>query len=139
MPGADLPLGARRLLRGDGSVVVPASVAADVLRRLSRDLTAEIQADGGRPSAAVYNLLWALYEAASSEDEKGTQIAGTPDGSASGTPSLGGVSVEIGASELAERMGCSPEYARRLARSGRVPARRVGRTWLIATDETEAA
>ncbi|MEU9183359.1 helix-turn-helix domain-containing protein [Streptomyces sp. NPDC048484] len=47
--------------------------------------------------------------------------------------------MEIGASELAERMGCSPEYARRLARSGRVPARRVGRTWLIATDETEAA
>ncbi|MEU4190062.1 helix-turn-helix domain-containing protein [Streptomyces griseoluteus] len=39
--------------------------------------------------------------------------------------------MEVGISDAAARLGCSPEYARRLARRGRLSARRVGRTWLV--------
>lgn len=135
MPKADLPREVAQLLRPDGSVVIPATIAADVLRRLLRDLSGEVRANGGSVSPTVYRILWALHTAA----EEGAGQESDPVGSVTGTPAAPGASVEISASELAERIGCSAEYARRLARAGRVPARRVGRTWLIATDETEAA
>lgn len=134
MPGADLPLGARRLLRADGSVVVPSSVASEVLRRLLRDLDAEVQANGGAPSPSAYAVLWALYGAARSEDEKGLRIVSTPGGFPDETDVARSASVEVSAGDWAERHGCSVQYARRLARAGRVPARRVGRLWLITEE-----
>ncbi|GAB3169811.1 helix-turn-helix domain-containing protein [Streptomyces incanus] len=133
----DLPPGAARLLRADGSVVIPASVAGDVLRRLARDLTAEIQANGGTPSPAVYATFWALYGAARADDEKGCELVRTPGGFPGETGVAGSASVEVSAGDWAERHGCSVQYARRLAKAGRVPARRVGREWLIT--EAEAA
>ncbi|MGW4441056.1 helix-turn-helix domain-containing protein [Streptomyces sp. NPDC004596] len=39
--------------------------------------------------------------------------------------------VEVGVSDAAARLGCSPEYVRRLARRRRLSARWVGRTWLV--------
>ncbi|WP_328488237.1 helix-turn-helix domain-containing protein [Streptomyces zaomyceticus] len=39
--------------------------------------------------------------------------------------------VELTAHEAALLLECSPEYARRLARTGRLLARRAGTTWLI--------
>lgn len=45
--------------------------------------------------------------------------------------------VEVGAADAAQIMGCSPEYVRRLARNGRLAARRLGTVWLI--DVTKAA
>lgn len=134
----DLPPGARRLVREDGSVVIPAAVAGEVLRRLMRDLTAEVQANGGKLAPQVYSLLWAL-RAAQDADERGR------GGSAGGTPVAGAATVEESTAAAARRMGCSESYARRLARSGQVPARKVGAVWLItraagaADDETEAA
>ena len=53
----DLPEGARRLVRGNGSVVVPASLAGEVLRIVLRDVSARIRADGGELSAGVRELL----------------------------------------------------------------------------------
>jgi excisionase family DNA binding protein len=52
-------------------------------------------------------------------------------GSVGGTSQAPAARVEIGISDAAQRLGCSPEYARRLARRGRLSARRVGRTWLV--------
>ena len=39
--------------------------------------------------------------------------------------------LEINTAEMAARMGCTPQYVRRLCREGRLPARRHGWTWLI--------
>lgn len=144
MPRADLPPGAHGLVREDGSVVVPPALAGEVLRRLLRDLTAEMQANGGRLSPQVYRLLWAL-RGAQDADEKGYTLTCTPGGSAAGTRVAGAAIVEISTAEAARRMGCSESYARRLARSGQVPARKVGTQWLITPaadavdDKAEAA
>jgi excisionase family DNA binding protein len=138
------PPGAAGLVREDGSVVVPPALAGEVLRRLLRDLTAEVQANGGRLAPGVYALLWALRGAQGAGD-KGFAVTEAPDGSVAGTPVSGAGIVEISTAEAARRMGCSESYVRRLARSGRVPARRLGAQWLISPaagavdDETEAA
>jgi excisionase family DNA binding protein len=119
----DLPEGARRLVRSDGSVVVPASLAGEVLRIVLRDLAGRVRADGGELATGVRELLWGLHAAALEAEQQA--------GSAPGTLEVSPVRVEIGISDAAHRLGCSPEYARRLARRGRLSARRVGRTWLV--------
>ncbi|MFB7555343.1 helix-turn-helix domain-containing protein [Streptomyces brevispora] len=131
----DVPEGAGHLLRDDGSVLVPAELAGAVLRILLRDVTARLPVDKGAVSAPVRGLLWALSKAA----EQAEALARSEDG----TPLPAPVSVGLSTSQAAEVLGCSPEYARRLARSGRLPARRLGRTWLIeaaiVAPETESA
>lgn len=119
----DLPEGARRLVREDGSVVVPPALAGEVLRIVLRDLSSRVRADGGELSVGVRELLWGLHAAAAGVEQR----AGSVDGTSGGGP----VRVEVGISDAAARLGCSPEYARRLARGGRLSARRVGRTWLV--------
>jgi excisionase family DNA binding protein len=117
----ELPSGARRLVREDGSVVVPPALAGEVLRCLLRDLSARVRADGGELSAGVRGLLWGLHAAA--VEAEASSVPGTLEAAAA--------RVEIGISDAAQRLGCSPEYVRRLARRGRLSARRVGRTWLV--------
>jgi excisionase family DNA binding protein len=119
----DLPPGARRLVREDGSVVVPPALAGEVLRCLLRDLSSRVRADGGELSAGVRELLWGLHAAATEAEQQTSSVSGTLEAAAA--------RVEIGISDAAQRLGCSPEYARRLARRGRLSARRVGRTWLV--------
>lgn len=114
---------ARRLLRPDGSVVIPGSLAGPVLRVLLRDVGARLSVDGGKVAPGLPGLLWALKAAADREEAAA--------GFADETSVAGPVSVEVSAGEWAERVGCSPQYARALARAGRVPARRIGRVWLI--------
>ena len=124
MAPPDLPEGARRLIREDGSVVVPPGLAGEVLRIVLRDVSVRVRADGGELSQGVRELLWGLH-AAASEAERAA------DGSVGGTLEGATGTVEIGIPDAARRLGCSREYARRLARGGRIPARRVGRTWLV--------
>jgi excisionase family DNA binding protein len=119
----DLPPGARRLVREDGSVVVTPALAGEVLRCLLRDLAGRVRADGGELAAGVRELLWGLHAAATEAEQQASSVGGTLQASP--------VRVEIGISDAAQRLGCSPEYARRLARRGRLSARRVGRTWLV--------
>ncbi|ULR50593.1 helix-turn-helix domain-containing protein [Streptomyces deccanensis] len=109
------------LLRPDGSVIVPASVAGDVLRALVRDLTARIRADGGEISPRIRALLYALH-AADQQDTPGFPTE---------TPTAPADTVELGMREVAALLECSPQYARRLARNGSLPARRAGRIWLV--------
>ncbi|MFE7229881.1 helix-turn-helix domain-containing protein [Streptomyces sp. NPDC057596] len=137
MARSDLPPGAAHLVRADGSVVVPPSLASEVLRIILRDVGVRVRADGGELSTAVRGLLWALHA--------GAQAAEDAAGSAAGTPVAGAASVEVSTAEAARRMGCSESYARRLARSGQVPARKTAGVWLItraadaAEDDEEAA
>ncbi|MGC2997417.1 helix-turn-helix domain-containing protein [Streptomyces sp. G35A] len=144
MRRADLPAGARSLLREDGSVVVPPALANVVLRVLLRDVGARVRVDGGRLAAGVHDLVWALHASSEAVGE-GSEVVPTPVGSAGGTSVAGAASVEISTAEAARWMGCSESYVRRLARLGLVPARRVAGVWLIARaagaadDEMEAA
>ena len=115
---------AARLIGPDGSVTIPPEVAGEVLRALIRDLTARVRADGGEVTPAVRHVLYALHEAAQ-------RPAPPAPSSADGTPPEPPATVELTAYEAAALMGCSTEYVRRLARSGRVLARRAGTAWLI--------
>ncbi|MFJ3141406.1 helix-turn-helix domain-containing protein [Streptomyces halstedii] len=120
----DVGEAARRLVREDGSVVVPPELAAGVLRVLLRDVGARLSVDGGKVAPGVPGLLWALKAAA--------ERAETEGGSVPGTPAVPSVSVEVSTAEAARELGCSEGYVRRLARAGRLRGRKVGAVWLVA-------
>lgn len=119
----------------DGSVIVPAHLAGAVRRILVRDLAQHVRADGGTPTAAVRQLVYALSRAEHDHD----QAAALPThkhrqpgpGSGSGTPPAASPIVEISTSAAAASLGCSAEFVRRLCRSERLSGRRIGRAWLI--------
>ncbi|MGW0596113.1 helix-turn-helix domain-containing protein [Streptomyces sp. NPDC002776] len=123
--------GIARLLRPDGSVMVPASVAGEVLRALVRDLSGRARADGGEVSPEARRVLYALHAAAVQDEGAGPAFA--PE-----TPVRAAASVELTARQVAEILGCSAQYARTLARSGRVRARRAGPAWLIDSASLDA-
>jgi excisionase family DNA binding protein len=133
------PAEAPGLIRGDGSVIVPPTVARDVLRALIRDLTARVRADGGEVGPGVRRLLYALHTAAQRAEQDTAarppfELATEPfDSSATGTaPPPAATVAEVSVTEAADLLGCTPEYVRRLARTGTVTARRIGaRTWAI--------
>lgn len=53
-----------------------------------------------------------------------------------GSESSAPETIGVGVTEKAIELGCSPEWVRHLCRTGRLPARRIGRRdWLIATQE----
>lgn len=117
------------LLREDGSVVIPPALADEVLRRLVRDMTREARESGCTATPGARRLVEALFVA--KQRHEGRQA---PDQSSSecGTSARNFASV----SDMATRMGCSESYVRRLARQGRIPARRVGSTWLIEEEKS---
>ncbi|MFE1250505.1 helix-turn-helix domain-containing protein [Streptomyces sp. NPDC058741] len=123
--------GVARLLRPDGSVMVPASVAGEVLRALVRDLVGRARADGGEVSPQARRVLYALHAAAVQDESTGPAFA--PE-----TRARSAASVELTARQVAEILGCSAQYARSLARSGRVRARRAGPAWLIDSASLDA-
>lgn len=132
----ELEEAACRLVREDGSVIVPPELAAGVLRVLLRDVGARLKADRGAVPLSTSSLLWALALAA--------ERAEVAEGSVSGTPAERPVSVEISTAEAARELGCSEGYVRRLARAGRLRGRKVGPVWLVAeaaivAPETERA
>lgn len=117
------------LLRPDGSVVVPPSIAREVLRAIVRDTTQRVRAHGGEIPPATRRLLFALHESAQRDD---TEALAAQQGSASGTPPERSATVDLlTVAEAAERLECSPRYVRRLARSERITARRTAAGWLI--------
>ncbi|MET8377445.1 helix-turn-helix domain-containing protein [Streptomyces microflavus] len=120
----DVEVAARRLLRPDGSVVVPPQLAAGVLRVLLRDVGARLKADQGAVPLPVSSLFWALALAAERVEAE--------EGSGAGTPADRPVSVEISTAAAARELGCSESYVRRLARAGRLQGRKVGPVWLVA-------
>ncbi|MFD3972942.1 helix-turn-helix domain-containing protein [Streptomyces cyaneofuscatus] len=120
----DVEAAARRLLREDGAVIVPAELSAVVLRVLLRDVGARLQSDRGAVPLSTSSLLWALALAAERAEAEGS--------SACGTPAERPVSVEVSTAAAARELGCSESYVRRLARAGRLRGRKVGPVWLVA-------
>lgn len=122
---------AGRLLRPDGSVLIPPQLAAEVLRTLVVGATAQARTDGGVIGPGARRLLHQLYEAAQQDAQQRATFAAE---SRRSDPDM----VEITAQQAADRMGCSPQYVRYLARTGRVRARRAGPSWLIDPDSLDA-
>lgn len=117
------PPGARRLVRADGAVVVPPEIAGELLRFLTVGLTERVRADGGEVSRSARRVLYALHTAAVRADQQPAFVSETraaPSGS-----------VELTAQQVADILGCSPQYARSLVRTGQLHGRRAGRAWLI--------
>lgn len=110
------------LLQPDGSVVIPAGTAGEVLRCLVRDLTAQAREHGGQASPAARLLLSALFEAAQQDEARPST-----DSSAIGTVPAGCVTVK----QAAQHLECSPRWVRHLAGRGVIKAERAGRAWLI--------
>ncbi|MEU3277294.1 helix-turn-helix domain-containing protein [Streptomyces antibioticus] len=123
---------AEHLTRADGSVIVPATVAGEVLRALVRDLTARVRADGGELSPRVREVLYALHTAAQRADAFDSVTAPFESAATGSTPRPSGT---VCVAEAAALMGCTPRHVRALITSGRLPAERVGaRVWAIDAD-----
>ncbi|MFI0134748.1 helix-turn-helix domain-containing protein [Streptomyces luteogriseus] len=115
---------AARLLRPDGSVVIPPELAAEVLRTLVVGATQQARTDGGVIGPAARRLLHQLYEAA--------QHAHARDRADVGSHTADHPTVEITVAEAALLMGCRPRWIRTLLESGRLRGRRVNsRLWLV--------
>lgn len=103
-------------------------VAREVLGVLMRGLSAHVRADGGSVPVWAPVVCRALADAA---DVQVAPVVAVGSGTGTGLESLG-PSAWAPIEQAADSAGCSASYARRLARSGRVRARRVGaRSWLI--------
>lgn len=115
----------------DGCVPVPAHLAGpvrDLLVTAAWDLA---KTNGGSVHADLRRLIEQLHRA----DQRRGQAAVQP-GPDSGTSDAAPGRLEVSTTDAAHAMGCSVEYVRRLARSGRINARRAGqRTWLITLRE----
>lgn len=112
------------------AVVVPESLRDTVLRLLLERIRQE-RVSGGQAlvSEEMRAFLWALshpYEGtnatASFANETSAPVSGT---------------VLLTTEDIAERMGCSVQYARRVAARG--ARTKVGRQWLVTEQELDAS
>lgn len=125
------PASGRTITRDDGSVVVPASLAGEVVRILAAHLDARIRTDGGELSPAARWLLVELQAAADRDELNEEAQPGSATGSAA--PHTG--TVEVTVNEAAALLECSTRWVRALIAAGCLPARRAGaRLWLINAD-----
>jgi excisionase family DNA binding protein len=102
----------------------PPSLAAPLLKYLVAHLVRDARDGGALVDPALAGYLRALHEVAVADDGKDHDES----------DSLGDVAALVTVSQLAERSGYSCRTLRHWAASGRLAARRVGRTWLIDPD-----
>ncbi len=115
---------------------LPRADARQLARILALGLLSESRADGGRPTPEAARILRELHNAAQ-----------TRPGFAPETPTARPATVDHGFAsrvlcmeEVAAVLGCSVQYARRLAQSGRLRAQRVGPTgpWFTTPADLDA-
>ncbi|MGI5182233.1 helix-turn-helix domain-containing protein [Dactylosporangium sp. CA-152071] len=126
-----IPGDVARLLRPDGSVLVPGDVAGELLAAAVRDLTARARRDGLLVSARAQRILLALHEAAERHEQTSTAAGTEPVAPAT-------VAGRVAAAQAAGLLGCTESYVRRLCRAGRLAGERVGPVWLVDTESLDA-
>ncbi|MFF3897920.1 helix-turn-helix domain-containing protein [Streptomyces sp. NPDC001812] len=110
------------------AVVVPASLAPTVFNAVVLYLGDRVRTGGGALTPDARTLLRDLHRAAEGARTELSSDNGTPP-PPTATVATGS---EVSVMEAAALLGCTPEYARRLARAGAFQARRIGaRTWAI--------
>lgn len=131
-----MPAEFARLVRPDGSVVVPAAVADGMLRLLVLGVTTASRMNaGGSPSVDVLEVLHALNVAAVKAGDAHVSGIG-PVFEESVTVGVQGESW-LTCSEVAALLQCTERSVRRACEQGRLPALKKGRQWLIHEDHLD--
>ncbi len=111
-----------RFEQARGTVAADSDAWEHVAEEVSRLVRMKHEMSGAWPRLLL-DLVDAMEAAARAAP---TRPVSGPKG-APGRPATVGESTR----EVAARMGCSEQWVRELIRSGRLPAQRVGRTWVI--------
>jgi hypothetical protein len=111
-------------------VVVPESIRDEVLRALTVQIRKERAANGGQAPVRTEVQLFLM---ALSRPDRAPE---TPPSSVNGTSAEQPVKLLLTTQDLADRMGCSVRYARRVA--ARIGTK-VGRQWLITEQDLHAS
>lgn len=109
------------------SVLISRELAGDVLELLSELITTvrrELSARPSRDAAATISALYAALHA----DEPAAEPAAAVEPVA-----------WLSVAEAAAQRECSPQLIRRMAREGKLPARRVGHEWLVSLTKPSSA
>ncbi|MFC8866380.1 helix-turn-helix domain-containing protein [Streptomyces sp. NPDC057148] len=97
-------------------------------------LLAESRTTGAEPSAASSALLARLHQATQGR----SSVPGTPTPAPATVDHEGFEGSLMGMRDAAAVLGCTAEYARRLARTGRLRAHRVGGVWAVRPEDLDA-
>ncbi|GAB2922839.1 helix-turn-helix domain-containing protein [Streptomyces heilongjiangensis] len=110
-----------------GAVVVPPSLANTVFVAVVAHLHARTRDGGATLTPEARTLLRDLNRAASHPVSPTKPAGGEP------------ANLMLGMGEAAALIGCTPQWARRLAARGEIPgAQRVGRIWLVPSTSLDA-
>ncbi|HEX7658513.1 MAG TPA: helix-turn-helix domain-containing protein [Pseudonocardiaceae bacterium] len=120
------------MVLGDGAVIVPAGLAAEVLARLSRDILTDARTTGRQPTTTARLLLDALHSGAQ-RHRFGPQIVAEPPEPATLDDHTSDM---VSVAEMAHRMGCTPRHVRALLAAGRLAGRKSGGTWIVHIGQT---
>lgn len=118
-------------LSADGAAMVPVHLAGPVRDLLVTAVWDLAKTNGGTVHADLRRLIEELHQVDQRRDQ--TPPAGALPSTEARTARC--PTVEATVEEAARVMGCSREWVRHLARQGTLPARRLGRIWLIAIKE----
>lgn len=113
---------------------VPRTAARELERILLLGLLADSRETGSKPTPLTNRIVRQLHTAAQT---RGSSAAGTPT-TAPATVDLGIAGSMLGMREAAAVLGCTPEYVRRLARTERLRAQRVGGVWVVDPRDLDA-
>ncbi|MEU9641513.1 helix-turn-helix domain-containing protein [Streptomyces sp. NPDC048188] len=114
-------------------LAVPRSLAGQLERILAAGLTVAYRADGGQPTPEAARILRELHAAA-----RGLRSFAPETPPAPRTTVDTGSEEMLGMRKAAAVLGCTPQYARRLARTGRLRAHRVGGIWAVRPEDLDA-
>lgn len=121
-------------LAGPDGTVVPGALIRELLAAGTAVLRDGIERRGHVIGGELADLAKALRALQVIEQQRGSG-----DGTVAPQPETMNSASSTGIAEVAARLGCSKEYARRLARAGRLRARRLdGRHWIIEIGDEAA-
>lgn len=113
---------------------VPRSAARELERILLLGLIEDSLRTGGKPTPLTNRIVRQLHTAAQTRPGFAPETPNTRPA----TVDLGFASRVLGMTEVAAELGCSVQFARRLAQSGRLRAQRVGASWAVHPADLDA-
>lgn len=123
---------------GEAYVAVPAQLVGRVGAHIEQQIRDAARAAGVEPSGSLFAYALQLraiaHAAAEPRPEPATRSAGSVSGTVFGDAAIGG---RLSTRAIAERLGVSDSYVRRLAREGALDAELVGGVWVA--DEAAVA
>jgi excisionase family DNA binding protein len=132
-----IPRGFLRLIQPSGAVLIPATIARAILGATTIGLEEMRRRNElGRLSDDAIEALQALYVVAQDTGTSASGPASRESANVEASPQ-GGSQRMLTSGEAARIYGCDERHIRRLCRSGRLPAVRVGRQWTIRPEDLD--